>query len=610
MKKNIINEGLGKIIISILLFLLSFSFSGITHNIFLLLSYIVISYELYIDSWQSIRKKEIFDENLLMILATIGAILIEKYEEAVIVILLFQIGEYLSHKAVHHSKEKITSLMDLRCETINLKTDKGIQEADIQEIKVGDLFVVKPGEKIGLDGVVIEGNSSVDTSSLTGENVPQRVFKDSKVMSGFVNKDSLLTIKATTTHETSTAAKIIHMIENSTELKTTTERFITKFSKVYTPVVVILAILLTIIPVLLGGNVETYLYRSLVFLVTSCPCALVISIPLGYFCGIGRLSHEGILAKGSREIDQLNKIEIIALDKTGTITEGVFEVTNIWSDSIKTDELLSIAAHAEYYSLHPIAKSIVAYYGKEIDEKQVTHFQEFSGKGVEVQLNQTNILLGNSKLMQEKDITFDPINSIGNVIYVAQDKKCIGYLIISDKIKKSSFPLVNSLKEIGIKKVVMLSGDKLENVQKVSQKVGINHYFAELLPLQKVEKIKLLKKEGVVAFVGDGINDAPVLKMSDVGISMGGVGSDAAIEASDVVLMHDDLEKIRTSILIAKMTRKIVKFNIFFAISAKIVILLLGIVGVTTIWLAVFADVGVTILAILNTLRIMVKKVK
>lgn len=610
MKKIIINKDLGKIIISILFFILSFLFLGITHNIFLLLSYIVISYELYIDSWQSIRKKEIFDENLLMILATIGAILIKKYEEAVIVILLFQIGEYLSHKAVHHSKEKITSLMDLRCEMIDLKTNKGIQKVGIQNVKIGDLFIVKPGEKVGLDGIVIEGNSSVDTSSLTGENIPQRVAKNSKVMSGVINKDSLLTIKATTTYETSTATKIIHMIENSTELKTNTERFITKFSRVYTPIVVILAILLTAIPVLLGGNLETYLYRSLVFLVTSCPCALVISIPLGYFCGIGRLSHEGILAKGSREIDQLNKIEIIAFDKTGTITEGVFEVTNIWSDSITTEELLSIAAHAEYYSLHPIAKSIVAYYGKKIDEKKITHFQEFSGKGVEVQLNQNNIVMGNSKLMQEKGISFDSVNSIGNVVYVAQDKKYIGYLIISDQIKQSALSLVKDLKEIGIKKVVMLSGDKLENVQKVSQKIGINHYFAELLPLQKVEKIKLLKKEGIVAFVGDGINDAPVLKMSDVGISMGSVGSDAAIEASDVVLMHDNLEKIRTSILIAKMTRKIVKFNILFAILAKVLILLLGIVGVTTVWLAVFADVGVTILTILNTLRIMVKKVK
>lgn len=610
MKKVKISFELLKVIISTLLFGISFLVKDNLQNILLLISYVVISYELYIEAVKGLMEKEFFDENLLMILATIGAIIINKYEEAVTVILLFQIGEYLSHRAVNDSKRKITSLLDLRCDYINLKEGDKLKRVDIKKVNIGDLFVVKPGEKVGLDGVVVDGKSSMDTASLTGEVSPLVVDLGSEVLSGFVNKDSLVTIKATSVYETSTATKIINMIENSNSVKTKTEKFITKFSKIYTPIVVLMAFLIVVIPVIFGGDFDTYLYRSLVFLVTSCPCALVISIPLGYFCGIGRLSLEGILAKGSCEIDKFANINAIAFDKTGTITEGVFEVEDICSDCLSKDELLCVAAHAEYYSLHPIAKSIVRKYKLEVLESAISDFQEIIGKGIKVLYNKERFIVGNKSLMDDEKIKCDLVNTCGSVVYVAKDKKCIGYLVVADHIKKEAFLVIKDLNELGINKVVMISGDKLANVEAVCEKVSIREYFGELLPNEKVEKMKLLKKDGLVAFVGDGINDAPVLKISDLGISMGGVGSDAAIEASDIVLMYDDLTKIKDGIIISRMTKNIIKFNIVFAILAKVIILLLGMFGYTTIWLAVFADVGVTLLAVLNTLRIMIIKVK
>ncbi len=608
--KNIkIDNDLFKIIITILIFIISFLFEGLVKNILLLLGYIIISYELYISSFKSILKGEIFDENLLMIIATIGAIVINKYEESVMVILLFEIGEYLSDLAINNSRKKITSLIDLRVEAVNLKTETGLKKVDIKKVKLGDVFVVKPGEKIGLDGVVIEGKSSVDTSSLTGENVPKIVDKNSKVLSGFINKDSSIAIKATSVYETSTATKIINMIENSNDKKTDTEKFITKFSKIYTPTIVFIALLIAVIPTFLGKDFKTYLYRALIFLVTSCPCALVISIPLGYFCGIGRLSREKILAKGSIELDKLSAIKVVALDKTGTITEGVFEIIDINSYNIEKDELLEIAAYSEYYSIHPIAKSILSKYNKKIDEQKIKNFKEISGNGVTLMYQNSKIIMGNSKLLDKNNIKYKKINKSGTIVYIARDNIYLGYIIISDKIKQTSLNIVSLLNSINIKNIVMLSGDKLENVKDVCKKLNIENYYASLLPNQKVEKIKELKSEGLVAFIGDGINDIPVLKVCDLSISMGINGSDAAREVSDVILMQDDLDKIVDAIKISRFTKKIIKSNICFSIIIKLLILVLGILGCTTIYLAVFADVGVTIIAILNTLRIMIKKI-
>lgn len=610
MKKLVINKELIQIIISTFLFLISFLFSSFLRNFLLICSYIVISYEVYLSSFQSIRKKEIFDENFLMILATIGAIVIGKYEEAVMVILLFEIGEYLSDMAVDHSKRAITSLMDLRSDTVFLKTKDGIFEEDIHKVQLGDLFVVKPGEKVALDGKVVHGKSFVDTSSLTGESVPREVKKGSEVLSGFVNRDGVLTIEATSVYETSTATKIIQLIENSNEKKTDTERFITKFSKIYTPIVVVLAILLVLIPVLFGQSFTDYLYRSLVFLVTSCPCALVLSVPLGYFCGIGRSSREGILIKGSRELDQLSSIDTMVFDKTGTITEGVFEVQKIESDVISKKELLEIAAYTEYYSIHPIAKSILHKYSKKIEEKKIKDFKEISGKGITAIYQDDFICIGNSKLMEMEKVKYPKVSSIGTILYVAKNGKYLGYLIIADQIKKEAYSLVSQLRHVGVSDIVMLSGDHLDIVTDVSKKIGIEKYYANLLPIDKVKRVEELKKKSSVSFVGDGINDAPVMKISDLGISMGGIGSDAAIEASDIVLMRDDLSKIPDAIKISQITKKVVQFNIIFSITVKVLVLLLGVFGKTTIWLAVFADVGVTILSVLNTLRIMIKKIR
>lgn len=488
-----------------------------------------------------------------------------------------------------------------------MKTSNKILKVDIKSVQLGDLFIVKPGEKLALDGEVVSG-SSVDTSSLTGESFFRTVSVGSKVLSGFVNKDSLLTIKATSVYETSTATKIINMLENSDTVKTKTERFITKFSRVYTPVVVFLAVMLLIISVILGGDFDSYLYRSLVFLVTSCPCALVISIPLGYFCGIGRLGLEWLLVKGGCELDKFSNIEILAFDKTGTITEGVFDVVCIKGNGLKEEELLSIVAHAEYYSIHPIAKSIIRKYNKKIDLEKISDFYEIAGRGVKVVYGNDDIIIGNKLLMDDEKIECDNIDSLGVTIYVARNGKYLGYLVIADRIKESASLLISSLRKIGLTKLVMISSDRIENVEKVCGKVGIDEYYGELLPTEKVDRVNILKKKGMVAFVGDGINDVPVLKISDLGISLGNIGSDAAIEASDIVLMQENLKKISDGIIISRRIKNIIKFNIVFAIFAKILVLLLGMLGYTTIWLAVFADVGVTLLAVLNTLRIMIIK--
>ena len=604
------NEDIIKIIISAVLFVIALFFQNyeIVHLILLVCSYLIVSYRIFIDAIKKLVKGNVFDENTLMIIATVSAFIIGEYPEAVMVMLLFEFGEYLSDLAVDNSKESITKLMDLRSDYVNLKKGGRIEKVDIKEADIDDIFIVKPGEKVPLDGIVLDGKTSVDTASLTGESVPREVVQGDTVLSGFVNGSGVITVKATSVAENSTASKIINLLENSNDKKTKTEKFITRFSKIYTPIVVILAVLIVVIPTMLGANFNDFLYKALVFLVTACPCALVISVPLGFFCGVGRASKEGILIKGSDGLESLSKLETVVFDKTGTITEGKFEVRDIVSRGVSKDELLELAAYSEYYSNHPIAKSIVTAYKDEIDENLIKNYKEVSGYGVTAIVNDKKVIIGNDKLLNQENIAVEEVNDFGTTIYVACDGQYLGYLVIGDKIKDSAYNLVNNLKKNGINRVVMLSGDTEDMVKIVADKVNIDEYYSQLLPIDKVQKLREIKEKSYIAFVGDGINDAPVIREADLGISMGGIGSDAAIEASDVVLMYDNLDKIVTAIKISQVTQKIVMFNIVFALGFKFLMLVLATFGLASIWMAVFADVGVTLLAVLNALRVMKKK--
>ena len=610
-RKIKINEELIKIIISALFFTLSFftTKNSILYFVLLILSYIVISYEIYIDAFKNIFHGEIFDENFLMILATIGAFYIGEYPEAVMVMLLFEIGEYLSDLAVDNSKESITNLLDLRADYVNLKTETGIKKIDVNAAKIGDIFVVKPGEKIPLDGIIINGDSYLDTSSLTGEGVPRFVNVGDNVLSGTVNLDRVLEIKASALFENSAASKIIDLLENATNNKTKTEKFITRFSKIYTPIVVLCAFLLFFIPTLLGYDANTWLYRALEFLVISCPCALVISVPLGFFCGIGRSSKDGILIKSSKDLDNLSKIDTVVFDKTGTITKGNFEVIKIKYYKLGEDELLELTSKVESLSNHPIAKAIVRKYGKDIDNSNIFNFAEIGGMGIKCYLNNEEILVGTKKLLEQNNINVFDNKDVGTIIYISKNKEYLGYIVIADVIKDESYTIAHKLKNIGINRVVMLSGDDKKIVSDVCEKVKIDEYYSNLLPIDKVNILEKIKEESFTAFVGDGINDAPVIKLSDIGMAMGNLGSDVTIEAADVVLMHDNIESIVKAIKISKITKRIIKFNIMFAIVFKITILFLATFGITSIWMAVVSDVGVTLLSVLNTLRIMKKKI-
>ena len=604
------NEDIIKIIISAVLFVIALFFQDYktVHLILLVCSYLIVSYRIFIEAIKKLVKGNVFDENTLMIIATVSAFIIGEYPEAVMVMLLFEFGEYLSDLAVDNSKESITKLMDLRSDYVNLKKGGRIEKVDIKEADIDDIFIVKPGEKVPLDGIVLDGKTSVDTASLTGESVPRKVVQGDTVLSGFVNGSGVITVKAISVAENSTASKIINLLENSNDKKTKTEKFITRFSKIYTPIVVILAVLIVVIPTMLGANFNDFLYKALVFLVTACPCALVISVPLGFFCGVGRASKEGILIKGSDGLESLSKLETVVFDKTGTVTEGKFEVRDIVSRGVSKDELLELAAYSEYYSNHPIAKSIVTAYKDEIDENLIKNYKEVSGCGVIALVNDKKVIIGNDKLLNQENIAVEEVNDFGTTIYVACDGQYLGYLVIGDKIKDSAYNLVNNLKKNGINRVVMLSGDTEDMVKIVADKVNIDEYYSQLLPIDKVQKLREIKEKSYTAFVGDGINDAPVIKEADLGISMGGIGSDAAIEASDVVLMHDNLDKIVTAIKISQVTQKIVMFNIVFVLGFKFLMLVLATFGLASIWMAVFADVGVTLLAVLNALRIMKKK--
>lgn len=604
-----------KIIISAILFVLAlvipFSNELINNGLFII-SYLVVGFEILKKAVRNIFRGKVFDENFLMAVATIGAFAIGEFPEAVAVMLFYQVGELFQSYAVDKSRKSIASLMDIRPDYANIEKDGKIEKVDPDEVKIGDIIIVKTGEKIPLDGVVVEGRSSLDTMALTGESVPRVVKTEDEVLSGCINKDGLLKIRVTKEFGESTVSKILDLVENASSKKSKSENFITKFAKYYTPTVVIIAVLLAFIPPIILKDFSTFsvwLYRALSFLVVSCPCALVISIPLSFFGGIGGASKMGILIKGSNYLEALANTETVVFDKTGTLTEGIFEVQDIYAEGIEKDELLRIVAHAENYSNHPIAKSVKKAYNKEIDENIIKNPQELSGKGIWARIDEKDILVGNEKLMLEEKIDFKKCDEVGTILYVAIDKKYVGYVLIADKIKQDSSKTIRELKAMNIKETVMLTGDKKEVGEYVAKKLNMDKVYTELLPDGKVEKVEELLKQksekGKLVFVGDGINDAPVLTISDIGVAMGGLGSDAAIEAADIVIMTDETSKISKAINLSKKTMRIVRENIIFAIFVKIAVLVLTAFGASTMWEAVFADVGVSVIAIINALRML-----
>ena len=604
-----------KIIISAILFVLAlvipFSNEWINNGLFII-SYLVVGCEILKKAVRNIFRGKVFDENFLMAVATIGAFAIGEFPEAVAVMLFYQVGELFQSYAVDKSRKSIASLMDIRPDYANIEKDGKVEKVDPDEVKIGDIIIVKTGEKIPLDGVVVEGTSSLDTMALTGESVPRVVKTEDEVLSGCINKDGLLKIRVTKEFGESTVSKILDLVENASSKKSKSENFITKFAKYYTPTVVIIAVLLAFIPPIILKDFNTFsvwLYRALSFLVVSCPCALVISIPLSFFGGIGGASKMGILIKGSNYLEALANTETVVFDKTGTLTEGIFEVQDIYAEGIEKDELLRIVAHAENYSNHPIAKSVKKAYNKEIDENIIKNPQELSGKGIWAKIDEKDILVGNEKLMLEEKIDFKKCDEVGTILYVAIDKKYVGYVLIADKIKQDSPKTIRELKAMNIKETVMLTGDKKEVGEYVAKKLNMDKVYTELLPDGKVEKVEELLKQksekGKLVFVGDGINDAPVLTISDIGVAMGGLGSDAAIEAADIVIMTDETSKISKAINLSKKTMRIVRENIIFAIFVKIAVLVLTAFGASTMWEAVFADVGVSVIAIINALRML-----
>ena len=578
---------------------------------FLLCAYLIVGIDVLKKAGKNILRGKMLDENFLMSLATLGAILIGETAEALSVMLFYKVGELFQSYAVGKSRKSIASLMDIRPDYANLL--KGNQELKVspEEVKVGQIIRIKPGEKIPLDGIIVEGSSALDTKSLTGEAMPRYVFEKDEVMSGCINKEGILKVKVTKEYKESTVSKILDLVENASNRKSTSEAFITKFARYYTPTVVVFAILLAVLPPLLlkSANFSEWLYRSLSFLVVSCPCALVISIPLSFFASIGKSSRMGILLKGSNYLESLAKTEIIVCDKTGTLTEGKFKVQEVKTEKAEKDAVLRYAAMAESFSLHPIALSIMESYQKPIDSKKVTEVKEFAGKGVSAEIEDSHILVGNGKLMDLFNITYPKEKSKGTVIYVAKNKTWIGTIIIKDKIKEDAYQAISELRKNHIQKIVMLTGDQEEISQEVAEELKLDAYHASLLPQQKVEIVEKynqeLTKEGKLVFVGDGMNDAPVLALADIGISMGKTGVDAAIEASDVVIMTDEISKIVELMKLAKKTMTIVKENIIFAILIKVLVLILSACGFANMWMAVFADVGVSVLAILNAIRIL-----
>lgn len=599
------------LIIGTILYLIAVigDFKGALALILFVASYLLIGGKVVLTAIKNIARGQLFDENFLMTVATIGAFSISEYPEAVAVMLFYEIGETIQGYAVNKSRSSISSLMDIRADYANIIIDGKEKKVSPETVKVEDIILVKPGEKVPLDGVVIEGESFIDTSALTGESVPRKIVPNDEILSGGINTSGLLKVKVTKKFGESTVSRILEMVENAASKKADTEKFITKFAKVYTPIVVVLAILIAVIPSIFIKDAlfSTWLYRSLVFLVVSCPCALVVSVPLGFFAGIGGASKKGVLVKGSNYLELLKDLETVVFDKTGTLTEGVFSVTEINTNGIDKEKLIEVAAMAESFSNHPIAISIIKEYGKEIDKEVIKEYKEISGRGIKAVINNEEVLVGNSKLMNEFNILYNEVDSIGTVVYCAINGEFKGSIVISDKIKENAVEALINLKKAGVKKTVMLTGDNKKTAYKVGEKINIDEVHSELLPLDKVREIEeLLKrsnKNGKLAFVGDGVNDAPVLARADIGIAMGGIGSDAAIEAADIVLMKDDINALVDAINVSKKTNKILWQNIVFALGIKILVMVLGTFGIANMWTAVFADVGVTIIAIINSTR-------
>ena len=610
-KKDLIKLIIGAMVYILGIYEVATGKTSILNNIIFIVAYIVVGGDVLIKAIKNIGKGQIFDENFLMSIATIGALAIGESAEAVGVMLFYKLGEYLQAKAVGKSRKSIAELMEIRPDYANLKLGTDIKVVSPYDVEVGDLIVVKPGEKIPLDGTVVDGISMIDTSALTGESLLREVGVGEEVLSGFINKNSVLTIRVDKEFEESTVSKILDLVENASSKKSKTENFISKFSKCYTPIVVISALVIAIVPPIIipGAYFNDWFYRGLIFLVVSCPCALVLSIPLSFFSGIGYASKQGILIKGSSYLEVLRSVDTVVFDKTGTLTKGVFDVTAINTVGISEDELLRYAAIAEVNSNHPIAKSIVNHFNGEIELDKITNYEEIAAHGIKVEYDGQYILAGNEKLMMTENILFSKAKEVGTIVYISVNKRYRGYIVISDEIKEDSKEAIEYLRRIGIKEIVMLTGDNKAVADDIASKLNLDKVFSNLLPTDKVSKLEELyegrDEKSKIAFVGDGINDAPVLARADVGIAMGGLGSDAAIEAADVVLMTDEPSKIGKAIEISKKTNKIVWQNIIFALSIKIIVMILGAGGVATMWEAIFADVGVALIAVINAMRVM-----
>lgn len=578
-------------------------------------AYLIIGGEIVFNAARNVLKGQFFDENFLMSIATVGAFAIGEYPEAVGVMVFYQIGEFFQDMAVNRSRKSIAKLMDIRPDYANLKSGNEVKKVDPEKVKIGDIIIIKPGERVPLDGVVTEGESMLDTSALTGESVPMEIHQGDEILSGSINKNGLLSVKVTKEFKESTVSRILELVQNASGRKARAENFITKFARYYTPAVVITAVVLAILPpvILKGAAFSDWFYRALIFLVVSCPCALVISIPLSFFGGIGAASKKGILVKGSNYLEVLNNVDAIVFDKTGTLTKGIFKVTKVVSCSdIGENELLEYAALAESGSNHPIAVSLMKAYQKDVDSGRIHGYEEIAGHGVKAYIDGIAVIAGNKKMMESEGIEYKEEEAIGTILYISINGKYAGYIVISDEIKEDAALAVSELRKAGINKIIMLTGDNKYTAQRIGAILNIDEVDAELLPHQKVERFELLISQkstgGKVMFVGDGLNDAPVLARADVGVAMGGIGSDAAIEAADIVLMTDEVSKLTDAISIAKKTRRIVAQNITLALIIKFAVLGFGAAGFATMWEAVFADVGVALLAVINAMRLIVNK--
>ncbi len=610
---NVVKKKILRFSISAILLFMSYIFNleGSTKVLVLLTSYVIVGYDVVSRAFRNIKKGEVFDENFLMTIATFGAIAIREYPEAVGVMLFYQVGEIFQSIAVGKSRRSIKSLLEIRSEYANLIVDGTITKVIPEDVNIGDTIIVRPGEKVPLDGIVIQGSSMVNTSAITGESMLREVTEQDDILSGFVNESGLLTITVTKLFSESAVSKILDLVQNATAKKAPTENFITKFARYYTPAVVVLALMVAFLPpLIIGGDLSQWVYRALVFLVISCPCALVVSVPLGFFGGIGAASRSGILIKGGNYLEALTDVDTIVMDKTGTLTKGIFKVTSIEAyNHFSEEDVLKFAALGEIHSNHPIALSIKNAYDKKIDESLIEEYEEISGRGIKTIIEEKQILIGNEKLMMMENINIGSSKNEDTVVYVAVDGEYAGKINIADEIKEDSKLAIELFHKLGIKHIVMLTGDNREVAKRIATQLNLDEVYSELLPEDKVAKIEDFNKnrrnKKKLAFIGDGINDAPVLALSDVGIAMGGLGSDAAIEAADIVLMTDEPSKLATAIVIARKTKRIVTQNIVLALGSKVIVMILGVLGIANMWLAIFADVGIALIAILNSVRAM-----